>query len=148
MLGTGAFGVLTAAVFGARRVVGMGGVFARVLLMDMLIMRVIFACLCGVGGRGCLDGGRVGQSYRRQRLAGVDMAVFVMGMFVMGMIVLVVSMFVIVRMLVMIVMSGIVVMPGIAMMLCIGMMFGVVRMGMAVFAVQILRVALMRLGGL
>ena len=144
MLGTGALGVLTAAVFGARRVVGMGCVFARVFLMNMLnmlITRVIFAGLAG--GRGCLEGGRVGQSHSRQRLAGVDVAVFIVGM-----IVLVVSMFVIVRMLVMIVMSGIVVMPGIAMMLRIGMMFGVVRMGMAVFVVQVLRVALMRLGGL
>ena len=98
-------------------------------------MRGIFMSL--VGGRGCLEGGRVGQSHRRQRLAGVDMAVFVVGMFV-----LVVSMFVIVRMPVMIVM------PGIVMMLRIGLMFGVARVGMAVFVVQVFRVALLRLGGL
>jgi len=134
VLGTGAFGVLTAAVFGARRVVGMGRVFPRALVMDMLITRGIFMSL--VAGRGCLEGGRVGQSHRRQRLTGVDMVVF------MDMIVLVVSMFVIVRMPVMIVM------PGIIMMLRIGMMFGVVRVGMAVFVVQVFRVALMRLGGL
>jgi hypothetical protein len=71
-----------------------------------------------------------------------------MAVFVVGMIVLVVSMFVIVRMPVMIVMPGIVMTPGIIMMLRIGMMFGVVRVGMAVFGVQVFRVALMRLGGL
>ena len=64
------------------------------------------------------------------------------------MIVLVVGMFVIVRMPVRIVMPGITLMPGIIMMLRIGMMFGVVRAGVAVFVVQVFRVALMRLGGL
>jgi hypothetical protein len=50
-------------VFGLRRVVGMGSIFERVLLMGMNVMRVIFARFrigrrirCGCGG--CLDGCR------------------------------------------------------------------------------------------
>jgi hypothetical protein len=65
-----------------------------------------------------------------------------MAVFVVGMIVLVVSMFVIVRMSVMIVRRGII------MMLRIGMMFGVMRVGVTVFVVQVFRVVLLRLGGL
>ena len=56
--------------------------------------------------------------------------------------VFVVSMFVIVRMSVMIVRRGII------MMLRIGMMFGVMRVGVTVFVVQVFRVVLLRLGGL
>jgi hypothetical protein len=34
-------GVLTVAVLGVRRVVGMGGVFARILLVVVLVVRVL-----------------------------------------------------------------------------------------------------------
>src|ERR1019366_3687121 len=99
-------------MFEVRRVLGMGCVFARVLLVGMLIMRVFFAGF-GAGGRirrgaRCLDGRRlrqIGSEFRHLRLAGVSMVV------------LIVSMFMIVRMLmiVMIMMLGIIMMLRICM---------------------------------
>ncbi len=61
--------VLVAGLFGARRVLGMGRVFFRVLGVGKRVMRLVFAHLC----RGGLDGGRIGQGYRRQRLAGMGL---------------------------------------------------------------------------
>ena len=115
------FGVFTAAVFGVRRVVGMCGVFARVLRVGALITRVLFVSFCSAircsGGR--LDGSRIRQRHRRQRLARLNIA-----MLVISMIGLVVSMFMIVRVLVMLMMLGV----------------GVVRLGIVIaYAVQVFR---------
>src|SRR5438132_1701701 len=130
------FGVFTAAGFAVRRVVGRCGVFAGVLL-GVRIMRWRFVSFCrairGSGGR--LDGSRIRQGHRRQRLARINIAIVVRSM-----IVLVVSMFMIVRVLVMLMMLGIGV-----------IMLGIV--GAIAFAVQVFRVflaflAFMRLSGL
>jgi len=61
MLVVGRGGVLLTGAFGARRVLGMSGVFFRVLGVDPLIMRVFFADFFS-GGRcrgGGLGGGRI-----------------------------------------------------------------------------------------
>src|SRR3982074_1233079 len=121
------FGVRFAAVFGARGVVGMGGVFFGVLLAGTLVMRVLFTSFCRAVRRngGGLDPSRIGQGYRRQRL--VRMRV---GVLVMFMIVFVVSMFMIMPMFVML----------LIMMLCIGMMMlGVMGVTVIAFGV-VLRV--------
>ena len=56
------FGVLTAADFGVRGVVGISRVFARILVAGAFIMRVIFVGLSCVIRRsgGCLDRCRIG----------------------------------------------------------------------------------------
>src|ERR1700682_4665520 len=119
----------------------MGGVFAGMLLVGPLIMCVFFVGFCS-GSRcsyGCLDGGRIGQGHRRQRLARINVAILAMSM-----IVLILSLFMIVRVLVMFMMV-------VLMMLRIGaVMFGVVRVGVTGFGLHAFCVllALMRLSGL
>jgi hypothetical protein len=83
---TGETGVLPAAVFGVRRVVGMGCVFVRVFFVNTLIMGVIFAGLSAglriqrCNGR-CFDGRRVRRivlEVRRLGLARMRMVVLFM----------------------------------------------------------------------
>jgi hypothetical protein len=85
-LATGETGVLPAAVFGVRRVVGMGCVFVRVFFVNTLIMGVIFAGLSAglriqrCNGK-CFDGRRVGRivlEVRRLGLARMRMVVLFM----------------------------------------------------------------------
>src|SRR5260370_4959411 len=116
-----ATGMLTAAVFGLRRVVGMGGVFARVLLVGMLIMGVLFGRRRIWSSGGGFDGCGIGQGHRRQRLACENIALLVMSM-----IVLIVRVFMTMFMMVVI------------MMLCIRVvMFGLVRVLVTVFGMQV-----------
>src|ERR1019366_1971071 len=75
-------------MFEVRRVLGMGCVFARVLLVGMLIMRVLFSGFAAGGrirrGARCLDGchiRQIGSEFRHLRLAGVSMVVLIMRMF-------------------------------------------------------------------
>ena len=131
-------------MFGRRCVVGVGCVFARVLFVDMRVMRGF-----GVGFRGGRrfrrgsDGGfdrlrnrRCGRSFYRRRFAR-DRRVVVLIMCMMLVFVgVLMSMIMIVRML----------MTVMIMMLGIGVgMPGIVRMGVRVFGVLVI---LMRLGGL
>src|SRR5258707_7940029 len=87
------FGRRSAAVFGSRRLIGLDGVFVPVGFV-MVIVRVRFVSFCGAierrGGR--LNGSRIGQGHRRQRLARLNIA-----MVVIKEIVLIASMFKIVR---------------------------------------------------
>ncbi len=120
--------MLVAGLFGARRVLGMGRVFFRVLGVDTLVMAVFFVNFCG----GSLDGGRIGQGYCRQRLAD-------MGLRAPLLIVLAMGMAVIMRVIVRVIMTGMIVimacmvmMPGIVM-----MMLGLMRVGLTAFGVQV-----------
>jgi len=87
------FGRRSAAVFGSRRLIGLDGVFVPVGFV-MVIVRVRFVSFCRAIGRrgGRLNGSRIGQRHRRQRLARLNIA-----MVVIKVIVLIVSMFMIVR---------------------------------------------------
>jgi MFS family permease len=140
---TGVFGGLIVAMFGVRRIVGMGGVFAGVLLVEVLIMPVFFVRFRARRrhrGRG-LDGHRnrhVGRRFNGRRLARVSMvvpprSVFISVFMLMLMIVRVV-MIMLVRMLmvVMIVMFMI-------MMLGIGVEMAGIG-GVAVFGVRAVRI--------
>ena len=126
---------LLTAAFGVGSVVRISRVFECVRFM-MFMMRVFFFLFFASFCRGRLDGGRIGQGYRRQRLAGVNL-----GALVLRVIVLIVGMFVampvfmIVTLMVMILGIGVV-------------MFGVVRV--TVFGVQAFQVfvVVMRLSGL
>jgi hypothetical protein len=72
--GVGFTGVLTVAVLGVRRVVGMGGVFARVLLVEVLVMRMFFVRFWRYRGR-CLDRHRhrhIGRGFNGRRFARVN----------------------------------------------------------------------------
>ena len=68
-------GLIAIGVFGVRRVVGMGLIFERVLLVGMNVMRVLFARIGRRIRRGrdrCLDGCRnrqLGLRFRRGRFA-------------------------------------------------------------------------------
>ena len=122
--------VLLAGLFGARRVLGMGRVFFRVLGVDTLVMGVFFANLGCSGCFGGLDGRRdrhVGMRFRHRRVArGMTVIVLAMCM-VMGMIV---AMVVIMRMIVRMIVACMIVMPGIGV-----VMFNIVRVAMAVVRV-------------
>src|SRR5258707_2428064 len=87
------FGRRSAAVFGSRRLIGLDGVFVPVGFV-MVIVGVRFVSFCRAIGRrgGRLNGSRIGQRHRRQRLARLNIA-----MVVIKVIVLIVSMFMIVR---------------------------------------------------
>ena len=64
--------MLVAGLFGARRVLGMGRVFFRVLGVDTLVMGVFFVNLGRNGCRGGLDGRRdrhIGMRFRHRRFA-------------------------------------------------------------------------------
>jgi len=66
--GVGFTGVLTVAVLGVRRVVGMGGVFARVLLVEVPSCALFFVRFWRYRGR-CLDRHRhrhIGRGFQRQ----------------------------------------------------------------------------------
>src|SRR6266404_5465223 len=119
------FGLLTAVVFSAWCFISLDSVFVPVRFL-MFIMRVRFVSFCSAvrcsGGR--LDGSRIGQGHRRQRLARLDIAVLVISMTVL-------IVFTIVRVLVMLMMVAL-------MMFRVGVMFAV--MGAIAFAVQVLRV--------
>ena len=135
--------------FPMRRVVGMCGVFARVLFAGMLIMRGVF-----VGFRAGRLGCRKRFGYRRGRRSGLELRgslarvrMVSIGMFMlMTMIFLrVIVMAVIVRMIV--IMAFMVMMVGGVMMIgtiCV-MMFGAMRFG---FAVLQMLMAILRLSGL
>ena len=116
-------------VFGRWCVVGVGGVFLRVLLVGTRVMRVLFRAFRAGGSvrrRGCLNGRRIGQGHRCQRLAGENIAMLVMKMIMLIMRVVMVMRRLIV---VMIVRMRVVVMmmPCIVMVFGICVMFGVVR---------------------
>jgi hypothetical protein len=87
------FGRRSAAVFGSRRLIGLDSVFVPVRFL-MVIFRVRLVSFCSAIGRrgGRLNGSRIGQRHRRQRLARLNIA-----MVVIKVIVLIVSMFMIVR---------------------------------------------------
>ena len=104
---------MLAAIFAVRGVVGMGRVFDRVRFTVFMMAVFFFLVFAGLR-HGRLDGGRIGQRHRRQRLAGVSLG----GEFI-AMIVLVVS---VVMIMLMVVMVAMLMMPGIVvMMLRIGM---------------------------
>src|SRR5580704_15108157 len=109
--------MLGAAVLGARVVLGMCGVFARVFLVMRVSFMRFFAGFC----RGRLDGGHIGQSYRGQSLAGMGLGAPILRLVVLIMFVMFVNMIVRMLMIVVIVMLRTGVMLGIRM-----MMFGVV----------------------
>src|SRR6202040_3349681 len=110
-----------AAVFGVWRVIGMSRVFARIFLVAMFVMAVIFVRFFAGFCRGRLDGGRIGQGHRCQRLARVSLGASVIRVLVIRVIVFIVGMLMIVLMMLVIVMPGI-----IMVMLRIGVvMFGV-----------------------
>ena len=68
------FGVCATVVLGVRRVVGMGLVFARVLLMGTLVMGIFFAAFGNDRRRRRSRGvGQIGLGFRRRRLAGMSM---------------------------------------------------------------------------
>jgi hypothetical protein len=127
-LATGVLGVFTAAVFGAGRIVGVGGVFARLFvgmfIMRMFAMRMFLASLRARERiRGSFDGcriRRVGSGFCGCRcLADV-------------------SMFMRVLMIVVIMVPDIVMVLRIRAVLCIRVvMLGLVRVGMTVFVVQV-----------
>jgi hypothetical protein len=120
--------VLFTGVLGRRRVVGVGCVFFRVLIVGTLIMSALFVGFGRMVRRrgGGFDGGRIGQGHCRQRLAR-------MNMLVMFVIVFIVNMFMIVRVFMMLV----IVMLGMIIVLRIGMaMFGVVGVTMIAFGMR------------
>src|SRR3984957_2390745 len=135
--GTFVLGML-AAMFGVWRVVGMSGVFVRVRIM-LFGMRVFFLLFFAGFCRGGLDGGRIGQGHRGQRLARVSLGALVIRVivFIVGMLMLMLMMLVIM-------------MPAIVMaMLRIGVvMFGVlavIALGVRLFGRRVaLFMALMR----
>jgi hypothetical protein len=151
MLVVGRSGVLLAGAFGTRRILGMSRVFFGVLGVDALVMRAFFVSFFS-GGRCCggyLDGGRVGQGHRRQRLVRLNLAVSVivlvvsMFMFMLMLMLMIMFMFVIMAMFVRMFMTFMVMMAGIGV-----LMFGIVRVAMIVVGVQTLVIgALIRLRG-
>jgi hypothetical protein len=143
--------VLAIAVLGVPRVFGMGGVFARVVPIGMLIMgMLIVEVLVGVGtGRRRLGECRrirpIRLRVRGKRLACAGVVVLPSSMFML----MDVRVIMLVRMLMTVVVMLRVVM------LRVGMVLGVVRLGATVFGVAVFRVlalevllALMRLSGL
>jgi len=125
MLVVGRSRVLVAGLFGARRVLGMGRVFFRVLGVDTLVMAVFFVNFCG----GSLDGGRIGQGYCRQRLADMGLRAPLLIVLAMGMAVIMR----IVRVIVIVTGMIVIMMPGIVM-----TMLGLMRVGLTAFGVQVL----------
>ena len=122
------FGLFTAVVFSAWCFISLDSVFVPVRFL-MFIMRARFVSSAVRRSGGRLDGSRIGQGHRRQRLARLDIAVLVIRV-----IAFIVGMFTIVRVLVMLMMVAL-------MMFRIGvMMFGVA--GVIAFAVQVFRVFL------
>src|SRR5204862_6413377 len=119
------FGLFTAVVFSAWCFISLDSVFVSVRFL-MFIMRARFVSSAVRRSGGRLDGSRIGQGHRRQRLARLDIAVVVIRV-----IAFIVGMFTIVRMPVMLMMVAL-------MMFRIGVMFGVV--GVIAFAVQVFRV--------
>src|SRR5258707_3096846 len=83
----------SAAVFGSRRLIGVDSVFVPVGCVRVIV-RVAYVSFCRAIGRrgGRVNGSRIGQRHRRQRLAPLNIA-----MVVIKEIVLIVSMFMIVR---------------------------------------------------
>jgi hypothetical protein len=136
-------GVFFTGALGMRGIVGMGCVFARVLLVGTLVMRMLFMSFRAGRRGGCLDRScdrHTGLRFRRRRLARVSVIIMIVLIMVLPvMIVFIMGMSMIVRMPMIVVI----------MMLSIGMvMLGVV--GVAVFGVLAfdMLVAVMRLSGL
>src|SRR6202045_4847727 len=100
-LAGGVRGVL-AAMFGVRRL------FAPIFLVAMLVMAVIFVRFFAGFCRGRLDGGRIGQGHRRQRLARVSLGASVIRVLVIRVIVFIVGMLMIMLMMLVIMMPGII----------------------------------------
>src|SRR5258708_9022594 len=87
------FGRRSAAVFGSRRLIGLDGVFVPVGFVMVIVGVGVVRLWSAIGRRGGrLNGSRIGQRHRRQRLARLNIA-----MVVIKVIVLIVSMFMIVR---------------------------------------------------
>ena len=149
MRGGGLLGIsrsrpLVTGLFGARCILGMSRVLFRVLCVQLLTMRMVFMRAVFVmsftmvmmrafffpvlASFGCdrLDRGRIGQSYRRERLAGVGL-----GALVRRMVVLTMGVFMLMRLMIMMADVG------------VGMR-GVLRV--AVVGVEVFRRAVRRLG--
>jgi hypothetical protein len=147
-LAAGVFGMFNAAVFGAGRIVGVGGVLAR-LFVAMFMMRMFVMPVFIVGlrdrkrVRGSFDGcriRRVGSGFRGGRLDVVGMAV----------VIIVMRMFMVACMFVRMLMIVMVMVPGIVMVFSVRVvMLGLVRVGMTGFVVRVFRVfvVVVRRGG-
>jgi hypothetical protein len=135
--------LIVAGLFGARRVLGMGRIFFGVLGVDRLVMAVFVVNL----GRGSLDGGRIGQGYRRQRLTDMGLRAPLLIMLAMGMAVIMRVVLRVIMAGMIMIMACMIVMPGIVM-----MMLGLMRVVLTAFGVQVLMLvmflALLRRGDL
>ena len=132
-------GNLPAKVFGARRVVGMGGVFTRVFLVASLITGMVFVRFrAGGGGRhsdGSLDRTRIGLGHCCGDFACMKMAVLVIGMAV-----LIMGMLMVVRMLVIVVIMMVVIVIVVIMTFCVTAVLRIVMVKPGVVGVIAFRV--------